>query len=433
MGRPVYSESRSLQSAQLSKVDRVWPGGAAGLNLSGNAFKVGVWEELYPLREHPEYAGRVVEMDNAAGYIDTNAHATLVVGTIAASGINSSAKGMAFESSVLMYDTENGDIAEMSLAAATNLLQVSNHSYGIRHGWVYLDFFNPGPAWVFSGDAAQSLFEDNKFGKYSEQSRQYDSLVSAVLSYLPVVATGNDRGTSVPPSPGEPPRYGYYRFYFPPGSTTNVWPFPNLTATVGDEGGYDTTPSDATAKNILTVGAVDSGGSVAFYSSFGPTDDGRIKPDLVAQGTGVYGSSVSSGQPTYAANTGTSFAAPAVTGGISLLAQHYGQLYGTNRQPWASTLKGLTLHTATDVAQVGPDYQTGWGLLNVESAALLLSSNTLFGSRSYLKQCFLANGGSVEFKVWVTNGSGPLKVTICWTDPVGRHPPRHSTGRTRFS
>ena len=102
-GRPVFSDSRSLQSAQLSKVDRVWPGGAAGLSLSGSGFKIGVWEELYPLNTHPEYAGRVMELDNAAGWLDRNAHATLVVGTIAATGIDALAKGMAYESSILAY------------------------------------------------------------------------------------------------------------------------------------------------------------------------------------------------------------------------------------------------------------------------------------------------------------------------------------------
>src|SRR5690606_10391855 len=89
--------------------------------------------------------------------------------------------------------------------------------------------------------------------------------------------------------PGDP---GGTPFSYFLGFSTNV----STAARVwkdGDDGGYDTLPPTAVAKNILTVGAcydIPGGYSspddvvIAPFSAFGPTDDGRIKPEIVAAG-----------------------------------------------------------------------------------------------------------------------------------------------------
>lgn len=90
---------------------------------------------------------------------------------------------------------------------------------------------------------------------------------------------------------------------------------------MGNEGngnGVDGTmlvPADA--DSIISVGAVDLSGGLAYFSSTGPTNDGRIKPDLVADGVGDYVATVP-GPDTYAYGSGTSFSTP-ITAGIAAL------------------------------------------------------------------------------------------------------------------
>ena len=352
-------------------------------------------------------------------------HPTHVAGTMIATGLNPSAKGMAFNGRLLAWNSSS-DTATMIQAAGSNLVFVSNHSYGDRVGW---QFF--GDYWQTEGDSTQSLaWEDRRYGAYTERSSDLDDLVHAAVDYLPVWAAGNDRGVSAPPPPGDLPRYGPGRRYWDNPSQAYVI-VPNSVPTLynGDAGGFDTMPPDSSAKNILTVGAIEplAEGADPFYaqmsvySNFGPTDDGRVKPDLVAKGSSVLSSSFGSPDsvgPDYEILTGTSMAAPAVTGSLGLILQHFRNLHGTNHHPWASTLKGLVIHTADDIAPAGPDFRTGWGLLNTERAVRLASSNTLFGSRSHLMQCALAQSGTIERKVWVTNGSPQLKATVVWTDPA---------------
>ncbi len=198
----------------------------------------------------------------------------------------------------------------------------------------------------------------------------------------------------------------------------------------GDAGGYDLLPPQAVAKNVLTVGAVSNilGGwsgsnsvGMSTFSSFGPTDDGRIKPDLVADGVNVF-STGSLSDTDYYSDSGTSMATPNVTGSLGLLVQLHTQYYGTNQPPLASTLRGLAIATADEAGDAaGPDYRFGWGLLNARSAALLITNNFTSGSLAHIKEVRLASGDFIEFPIEATN-TQPLSVTICWTDPPGTPP-----------
>lgn len=73
-------------------------------------------------------------------------------------------------------------------------------------------------------------------------------------------------------------------------------------------------PADANGDSVLAIGATDSLGVRASYSSKGPTFDGRIKPDLVAQGSSVLMASASGGANVYTRLSGTSFSCPLVSG-----------------------------------------------------------------------------------------------------------------------
>src|ERR1039458_464782 len=161
------------------------------------------------------------------------------------------------------------------------------------------------------------------------------------------------------------------------------------------------------------------------FSSWGPTDDGRIKPDLVAAGVDIYSCGTNN---RYLTDSGTSMAAPAVAGSLDLLTQLQKQLYGTNPPMLSSTLRGLAIHTADDADGTGPDYKFGWGLLNSRSATLLMESNYVSQSLANIKEVRLTNGDYIELPVAATN-TKPLRVTSCWTVPP-RTPPGFSLNPT---
>ena len=220
-----------------------------------------------------------------------------MAGTLVAAGVNSGAKGMAPAAPLRAWDWNNDD-SEMAAAAAAGLL-VSNHSYGVATGWQYN---SSDGNWYWYGNPGISPVEDADFGYYNDSAADWDQIARNAPGYLVFKSAGNDRGDSGPGAGG-----GHYVW----NGSDWVW----STATRDPDGGatgYDTLPPRSTAKNILVVGAVHdiSGGYVspggvspASFSSYGPTDDGRIKPDLVANGVGLT-SSYTGGDASYASLSG---------------------------------------------------------------------------------------------------------------------------------
>ena len=158
-GMPLYYTTYNSASAATISTNRLYPGGSAGLSLTGAGVTLGEWDGGGVRTTHQELTGRVTQMDVPAGLID---HATHVAGTMIASGVDASAKGMSYAASLNAYDW-NADSTEMKAAAAAGLL-VSNHSYGFVTGWYY----NSGNAsWYWYGDVNVSTVEDSDFGYYS--------------------------------------------------------------------------------------------------------------------------------------------------------------------------------------------------------------------------------------------------------------------------
>jgi hypothetical protein len=160
------------------------------------------------------------------------------------------------------------------------------------------------------------------------------------------------------------------------------------------------------------------------FSGWGPTDDGRIKPDLVGNGVllwspasddtdsnGVYDN--------YYGSSGTSMSAPNVTGGLGLMIDHYRDLNG-GADMRSATLKGLALHTTKESgSNPGPDYAFGWGLLDVEAAAAVITDDST--NDFAIQELSINTGGSYTEELAYT-GSGVIRATICWTDPAGPAP-----------
>lgn len=408
-----YISQNNTIAAATTKANQLWPGGNSGLALNGSTAtlknKLAIWDEGKPLATHVELIGRITQKDQPSA---TEDHATHVSGTMIATGINPIAKGMAYGlTGMIAYDFDN-DISEM-MTEAPNLL-LSNHSYGIISGWSFNTGMN---RWEFYGRPKE--FEDYKFGYYSPDAQLLDSIAYNAPNYLIVKAAGNNRAENGP-AIGDP----FYRY----DSLNQMVPVGNRPAGISNNDSYNTIPWDGNAKNIITVGAIEgipSGytrkddAKMAYFSNFGPTDDGRIKPDIVADGVDVV-SSISTSNNSYAASSGTSMATPSVTGSLLLLQELYTKLKA-GQFLRSATIKGIAIHTADEAGPYdGPDYQYGWGLLNVEKSAALISaavsSNNASTSNHLLYENNLNNGATASYTV-VASGNGPLVATISWTDP----------------
>ena len=408
-GFPLYVVTNdNIISAATIGTNQLWPGGSTGLNLSGNSAalkgKIAIWDGGRVRGTHQELAGRVIQKDNPSSLSD---HSTHVSGTLIASGVNPVARGMSFGAQQLLAYDYNNHLTEM-FSQAPNLL-ISNHSYGTLAGW---NLNSTNNHWEFLGDPGDTA--DYKFGYYSDETQVWDSIAYNAPFYLIVKSVGNNRDVNGP-AVGKP--------YDRPNAAGDIKPAGNRPAGISNNDGYDIIPTYGTAKNIISIGAVNPipGGYntpsdvvLSDFSSWGPADDGRIKPDLVADGINVL-SSISSSDNAYAIFSGTSMSSPAAAGSGFLLQDYYFRLHNSFMR--SATLKGILLHTADEAGPAdGPDYQYGYGLIDMPKAASIITSNNTGGH--LIQENNLTNGSTYTFSV-IASGKGPLTATLCWTDPAG--------------
>lgn len=393
-GFPVFYAPMNLNAAKTTGANSLQPGGSLGLNLTGKGLTVGIFDQTRPKPDHVEFGNRLTQIDGSSEQLST--HATHVTGTVLGSGVNAQAKGMAYEATGWSFNWDS-DISKMNANAydpdtKSNGMLISNHSYGIVLGWRFSN-----GSWTWFGNPSVDPKRDWRFGFYSTKSQAIDELLFTKPYYSVVWSAGNDRddvgdGTRDPDGPDD---------------------------TIGPEG---------VAKNNFTIGAVEQvlnytvpeDVKMSNFSSWGPVDDGRIKPDLVAMGVNVFSASINSGgQDGYASQSGTSMAAPNATGSMFLLQQLYSNR-NSGRFMLSSALKALTIHTTKEAGPApGPDYMYGWGLLDVNAAAKIILNED--GSSSFIREEILGNQEVQEFE-FVSDGVTPICATIAWTDPAGTPP-----------
>jgi len=383
---PIYHILHNSNAAITISTDHVHPGGIAGLNLTGNGILIRQWDGGAVRGTHQELTGRTTNGDGSTLNLNSF-HSTHVGGTIIASGVQLAAKGMAYDANLKFFEWTN-DTSEMATEAGLGML-LSNHSYGYGRGWVWT-----GSTWDWSGQTSPG--EDWNFGHYNDNSQDFDEIAYDAPFYLIVESAGNDRGDG----PGSDPQH------------------PDA------DGPYDCLADMAASKNVLTVAAVEDMTStyshpsdvvMSTFSSWGPCDDGRIKPDISANGTYLY-STYDTNDTAYDLISGTSMAAPSVTGSLALIQEHYEETKGTGLFLRSSTLKALTLHCADEAgSNDGPDYAFGWGLMNTERMAQYISND---GIDVRIQEITLANSGTYQITL-PSLGTEPFKVTLCWTDPEG--------------
>lgn len=388
-GLPVYRTTFNAGAAITTGVPDVRTGGSLGLNLEGEGMVIGVWDNGL-VKDHAEFASRILTRQGT----ELSDHSTHVTGTLVASGLDPAAKGMAPKAEVTVWDFINDD-AEMATLAKPDQssLLFSNHSYG-----VVLGFTQDEEGWSWTGNSSISSQEDYRFGFYSSLSRTIDQIAFNAPYYTIVWAAGNDRSDN---GDGSHPADG--------NSGT----------------GYDCIGPEGSAKNNITVGAVQkvsnytgpSSVVMSNFSSWGPTDDGRIKPDLVGAGVSVYSTSVTEdGTDSYMTSQGTSMAAPNITGSLTLLQELYRDLHAGNVMK-AATLKALAIHTAKETGlNPGPDYNFGWGLLDVGAAAEVLLAQDQ--ASTVVLENTLNNNDVFQFDFEPLSNT-KVTATIVWSDPPG--------------
>lgn len=371
-GVPIYYSIENAAAATSSRVDFLRTGGGLGLNLTGTSMVPRIWDGGPINANHQEYVGRVTFGDGQTVTNTNSFHAIHVTGTVIASGVQTNARGMANTATARTFDWDNDE--SEAIAEAMNGMLLSNHSYGVP---------------VASVSATPWYI-----GAYSQEAYNWDVISYSFPYYLPIMSAGND-GAATNPSP--------------------------TTA------GYDKLNGNKNAKNILTIanaqdatvnattGAITGGAAINTSSSQGPSDDRRIKPDLTGNGTGLTstgnGTGTGGGNTDYSSLSGTSMAAPNVTGTLTLIQQHYNNENGKFMR--AATLKGLATHTATDRGRPGPDAQYGWGYLDAKSCAETITNN---GLTSWISEETLSQGQTFTMQVVANGGAIPLLGSITWTD-----------------
>ena len=317
-------------------------------NLQGDGVNVGIWDGG-AIGSHLDFfpIGRVTQVEN----VGSSAHSTHCAGTILGRGlIDPFARGMAPNAQLFSYDFNGNVPNEIAAAIPTYSLAVSSHSYG--------------------GSATCGV--NGISIAYSGTSRATDLNLNSFPNHIHVHSAGNSQATCA-------------------------------------GGWYTITGSGKSAKNNILVAALTSTDGMTSFSSFGPVQDGRVKPDISSMGNNVF--STTTPDNSYTFMSGTSMATPGVAGSVSLLVQRYRQL-NSNANPPSALIKNTVLNTAQDLGNVGPDYKFGYGRIDVLEAARVLEQNRYAVNN-------IGNGTTQEITITVPAGATRLNVMLVWNDPAG--------------
>lgn len=316
-----------------------------GRDLSGEGIVLGVGDDSDPTR-HVDFTGRII---NRAANIG-GSHGLHVMGTAGGAGLRDERYTGYAPKSTIIAQRFSGILANAPVYVQDHGMVITNNSYG-------------------------NIVDDcDAFGVYDLYSRVMDLQTFQMPNLQHVFAAGNSGLFNCSP--------------YLPGFRTVL-------------GAYQT------AKNTISVGNTTELGVLASNSSKGPVRDGRIKPEIVAQGLNVFSTLPG---PGYSSLSGTSMAAPAISGGLALLYQRYKQLNG-GINPKNGLMKTLLCNGATDLGNTGPDFSYGFGWMNVLHSVKMLEHNNYFNAS--------VNSGATNIhSLTIPPGASitQLKVMLYWND-----------------
>ncbi|WNB16891.1 S8 family serine peptidase [Marivirga arenosa] len=297
--------------------------------LDGSGEVVSVREPFYTI-EDIDLQGRYIQTGLESEFSDNHA---LEMATMIAGNGNSFLTGLGVATNAQHTSSSNAEVSPNNYDYfSDNNIQTQNHSYG-----TVIESF------------------------YGVDAALYDQLAFEHKEIINVFSIGN--------SGLETAQEGVY---------VNINGYANITGNFKQ------------AKNILTIGAVDTAMNLIDFNSNGPAFDGRIKPELVAYSM-----------------AGTSNAAALVSGTSVLMQQAFKDKYNTQLN--SALLKAILINEADDIGLLGPDHKTGFGSLNSYS-----SVNAIY-NESYIES-ELVNIKNTHTLKRPINAS-QLKMTLVWTDP----------------
>jgi hypothetical protein len=372
----------------------------APYGLSGAGVNVLVYDSGRIDPNHPDFAGRILSQDGS----NVRRHSTHVGGTVAGDGANSNGNDSA--------GNANGGTAGQwaGMAPATGL-----HTYGSQGSTTDVFYDDGGD---LNGDFTTAIglgtdlatvsqgnnvvpngFPCAQLGDYTNVAILLDDIIRGSISGQQLIyfnAAGNKRRAS------------------------------------GGCGQSAVISSPATSKNAIVVGAINSDdNSMTTFSSWGPTDDGRLKPDITAPGCQTNGDggltapafldtngngNLDAGETTngYVSLCGTSMATPTSAGATALLIEQWRRTRGAASRPLPHTVKALLTHGSTDLGTVGPDYAFGFGALNAQAAVDVVRADDV----GDLVHVDAVDHGETTTLSFGNDGVTPVRVTLAWDDPA---------------
>lgn len=194
-----------------------------------------------------------------------------------------------------------------------------------------------------------------------------------------------------------------------------------------------TTGSPGNAKNVVTVGSTghDINTTISSFSSRGPTDDGRMKPDISAPGSSIYSASGDDDDDTPACPSakslsGTSMSCPTVAGGTALLRQYFTDgFYPTGQRasadeftPSGALMKAVLLNGTLPIGTF-PNFNAGWGKIWLDNSLYFADQTGEKKLRvwSLPHDLGIQTGQTHTYQVEVT-GTDEFRATLVWFDPT---------------
>lgn len=159
------------------------------------------------------------------------------------------------------------------------------------------------------------------------------------------------------------------------------------------------------AKNAIATANLNADASLVGSSSRGPAYDGRLKPDISANGNQQYSTDHNN---TYMEFSGTSAAAPGIAGCLAQLTHAFKSL-NNGQQPPSALLKAAILNTANDLGNAGPDFKYGWGHVNTTRALQLLEENRWLQDIAYQSL-------PLEYSIQIPSGIKQARFMLYWAE-----------------